>query len=727
MAHTAGFHDGLGERRSKPGTGHQVVDLLILREAFGAVPGFEAALRERVTAMSGFHHGAFARVHAVGRVAKAQSRLVVASDRVEGVRLAEMLAVAEQRLIPLVFDASLGLLHQLVHAMAALHDALPDASHGALGPERLIVTPDGRLIVTEYVCAPALEQLQYTPERYWRELRIPLVPGNASPRLDRRADVAQLGAVALALTLGRPLGEDEYPDRIADIVSGVRAISASGLDVLPQGMRQWLRRALQLDPRVAFGSAIEAAADFQQASGIDEPRSREALAAFLAQYHRAVSPEPQDEAPAITAPAAPAPAEPRAGEPGMPAMLADGGMPPMPAPVTLPMPGAMMPVLPAAQFGAPPPADDEAPPASFAAPGEALPDVLPIASPSAMFAGLAEREEDDVDETFADHEDHAPAGRGLWRGRVAAAAAILIALTTAGAFAARSYVRGPATGTLIVNTDPAGVEVSIDGEPRGATPLTVELTPGDHLLEVAANGQTRSVPVSIAAGDRTAQFIEVPKSAPETGQLHVRTDPAGAAVTVDGERRGQSPLVVGGLAPGTHTVVLENALGSVTERVTIEPGVTAALVVPLNGPKGAPVSGWVSVTAPVELQVFEGGRLLGSTRLDRIMMAVGRHELEIRNDTLGYRQTRVVEVTPGRVTPIRLDVPRGSLAVNATPWADVWVNGQHVGETPIGHVELPIGTHDVLFRHPELGEYRQTVTVTLAGPARVSADLRRRP
>jgi hypothetical protein len=219
----------------------------------------------------------------------------------------------------------------------------------------------------------------------------------------------------------------------------------------------------------------------------------------------------------------------------------------------------------------------------------------------------------------------------------------------------------------------------------------------------------------------------VPKGAPDTGQLHVRTDPAGASVTVDGERRGESPLVVADLAPGPHTVVLENALGSVTERVTIEPGVTAALVVPLNGPAGAPVSGWVSVTAPVELQVFEDGRLLGSTRLDRIMMAVGRHELEMRNETLGYRQPRVVNVLPGKVTPIKLDVPRGSLALNATPWADVWVNGQHVGETPIGHVELAIGTHEVLFRHPELGEQRQTVAVTLAGPARVSADLRRRP
>ena len=66
------------------------------------------------------------------------------------------------------------------------------------------------------------------------------------------------------------------------------------------------------------------------------------------------------------------------------------------------------------------------------------------------------------------------------------------------------------------------------------------------------------------------------------------------------------------------------------------------------------------------------------------------------------------------------------MSVNAVPWAEVWVDGDRVGETPLGNVPVALGVHDVLFRHPELGEQRQTVTVTLAGPARVSADLRRR-
>jgi hypothetical protein len=75
-------------------------------------------------------------------------------------------------------------------------------------------------------------------------------------------------------------------------------------------------------------------------------------------------------------------------------------------------------------------------------------------------------------------------------------------------------------------------------------------------------------------------------------------------------------------------VTVENDLGPVTQRVTIDAGTTASLVVPMTAPKNAPVSGWIAVNAPVDVQLFENQRLLGSSQTDRIMVPVGRHELE---------------------------------------------------------------------------------------------------
>ena len=76
---------------------------------------------------------------------------------------------------------------------------------------------------------------------------------------------------------------------------------------------------------------------------------------------------------------------------------------------------------------------------------------------------------------------------------------------------------------------------------------------------------------------------------------------------------------------------------------------------------------------------------------------------------------------------IALNWPTGTASINALPWAEVFVDGAKVGETPLGNVSLPIGPHEITFRHPDLGEQKQGVTITLKSPSRISADLRKKP
>ena len=136
--------------------------------------------------------------------------------------------------------------------------------------------------------------------------------------------------------------------------------------------------------------------------------------------------------------------------------------------------------------------------------------------------------------------------------------------------------------------------------------------------------------------------------------------------------------------------------------------------------------GWIAVSASIDLQIFEHDRLIGTSQSDRLMVAAGRHDLDLVNDALGYRVSRTVQVAAGKVSPIKVDMPKGTIALNATPWADVWIDGEHVGETPIGNLALSIGTHDIVFRHPDLGELHHTALVTLKEAARLSVDLRKK-
>jgi hypothetical protein len=317
------------------------------------------------------------------------------------------------------------------------------------------------------------------------------------------------------------------------------------------------------------------------------------------------------------------------------------------------------------------------------------------------------------------------------RNRAALAAVLLLFVVGGGTLAARMFFSAsPSSGTVAVTTNPPGVQVLLDGQPLGVTPTTLTVTAGAHVLELRGAGEPRSIPIDVTAGAQLSQYIEMGKSQSTLGNLQVRTEPAGGQIIVDGVPIGPSPVTVVDLQPGEHSVVVETEAGTTRQTVVVEAGATASLVAQLPSAPAAPsgpTSGWISVNSPRTVQLFEEGRLLGSSDTERLMVPTGTHRLEIVNEALGYRDTRTVQVVAGKVAPISVEFPKGTIALNAVPWADVWIDGEKVGETPIGNLAVTVGSHEIIFRHPELGEQRHTATVTLNGPARLSVDLRKRP
>jgi len=136
--------------------------------------------------------------------------------------------------------------------------------------------------------------------------------------------------------------------------------------------------------------------------------------------------------------------------------------------------------------------------------------------------------------------------------------------------------------------------------------------------------------------------------------------------------------------------------------------------------------GGVKVSCPIELQVREGETLVGSTA-GPIALSDGPHALDLVNDALGFRLRQNVTIKAGQMTPLAIGVPNGRVSINAVPWASVLIDGVAAGDTPLANLSIPIGSHDILFRHPQLGEQRQTVVVKVEGLTRVSAVLQKEP
>ncbi len=129
--------------------------------------------------------------------------------------------------------------------------------------------------------------------------------------------------------------------------------------------------------------------------------------------------------------------------------------------------------------------------------------------------------------------------------------------------------------------------------------------------------------------------------------------------------------------------------------------------------------GGLKVSSSIQLQVLEDGKLVGSTS-GPIVLSEGKHTLDLVNDTLEFRTHATTAVKAGQITALAIPVPNGHLSINAMPWADVLIDGKPAGQTPLANLSVAIGEHEIIFRHPQFGEQRQTAVVKAETASRVS-------
>ena len=157
-----------------------------------------------------------------------------------------------------------------------------------------------------------------------------------------------------------------------------------------------------------------------------------------------------------------------------------------------------------------------------------------------------------------------------------------------------------ASGKIVVRSSPAGAMVTIDGRMYDNTPVTVrDLQVGTHVVQVARPGfvpRSERVTLTPTAPETTLTLTLAPglsqtgdarpvppagrgiASAAGVGALDIDVQPRGARVTIDGERRGVTPMRIPELKAGVHTVTIErDGYRPATTTVTVESGKRAAV------------------------------------------------------------------------------------------------------------------------------------------------------
>jgi hypothetical protein len=208
--------------------------------------------------------------------------------------------------------------------------------------------------------------------------------------------------------------------------------------------------------------------------------------------------------------------------------------------------------------------------------------------------------------------------------------------------------------------------------------------------------------------------------------LTIESPTAGDRVFVDGREVGVTPIKASVLSAGHAIRVVAR------ERATPAPPVPAAPAVAPNDGRTASAlaaatlrqrSGGLRLTTPIELQVLEGERVLGSSVDGPIVASAGVHQLDFINTAIAFRSRQTVTIKAGEIIPMKVEPPDGRVSINAQPWAQVWIDGNLIGETPLANLTVSAGEHEIIFRHPQLGERRETTIVKSGVQTRISATL----
>jgi serine/threonine protein kinase len=444
------FRDGLGDRLIlRDAQGRPAHECLLIRSELASIPAFDFALNERLWLVEKFDHPAFLTVRNISRESGRLTSIGLIHDLTGGTRLSDVLAKAASSGQPVSAGATVFVLKEVLDGLAELHRHSGDLAHGAIGPERIVLA-DGKVRIADYVLGPAIEQLRFTTERYWKELRVAVPSAAGGARLDRRVDVVQAALMAVAMFAGRPLRDTEHLGGIGDVLMSIS---------VPQPIRSWLLRALHMDPRRVFVHAGEASQALTEA--MRECALRPAPGDLDLQQSRSLRIASVPTARPVSA-----------------------------APPVKPMP-AIIAVKPG-------------PPVVKSAPA-------PTKKRDVWQAH-------DVDPRTYAPQGVTVAAEGRRRHNTFIRKFLMLAgivgLMT-GAFSAAQFIPAPEwmfskAGTLVIESNPQGVKVSVNGKPQGVTPLTLKVESGIHQVEMHGPGKPKMFKVHVTRGDRVAQYVEFP-------------------------------------------------------------------------------------------------------------------------------------------------------------------------------------------------------------------------
>lgn len=271
-----------------------------------------------------------------------------------------------------------------------------------------------------------------------------------------------------------------------------------------------------------------------------------------------------------------------------------------------------------------------------------------------------------------------------------------IAAALAAAVAALASAEDALTAQRVdISSNPEGATVTLDGTPRGKTPLSLyDVAPGLHHVRFDLAGHSRADSFfEVGAGGYASCGADIE---PEKGILLVTSEPEGCTVYIDGLAVGETPRLVTTLAAGRKHRMELRKTGYQTRMAEIKFDGRRPLV---KHERLLLDSGEVSIVSdPAGANVVVDGIERGVTPLT--VSGISRGRMRVRLSMAGYRDVmRELNVGAGARLDLSVtmeEIPGGLNVTSVPTGARIYVDGVARGKAPVYLDGVKPGRHAVM-------------------------------
>jgi hypothetical protein len=286
-------------------------------------------------------------------------------------------------------------------------------------------------------------------------------------------------------------------------------------------------------------------------------------------------------------------------------------------------------------------------------------------------------------------------------------------------------------GTLLVTSD-AGGDVYVDGQRRDAAPAIITGVPaGDHVIEVRKEGlapwrQTVTVP----PGQQAKVAAVFGAAAQGNASLRIISNEPDVQVFVDGEDKGKAPITINSVKAGEHIVNARKIrFKSVEQTVHVQAGENAIVSLRMEiAPPDRPHAALKVQSTVPNAEVFVDGSSLGRAPIDRNDLDPGKHYVSVHKDGFTDFKREIILIENQPVTLVADLSATGAVRILSTPeGADVRIDGELIGRTPVQRDGVGAGDHVIELRNKGFFDHKETVKVEGGREKLFSVDMKPLP